>query len=162
MSDLDLNTTEFFAEKEPRLLAEPKGSGCGCRRRPEATSWRCLRASTDVAHDKFKEAADAAKDVASGAADRFQDQARKNSAGVRISWTGSLVTSGMPPGLSRATHLLLPGALILRPNMSTRPPKRSAMEASATSSTAPPISRNASPLHSLGSRCSPALRRSVF
>lgn len=36
-----------------------------------------LRASKDVARDKFKEAAGAAKDVAAGTADRFQDQARE-------------------------------------------------------------------------------------
>jgi gas vesicle protein len=36
-----------------------------------------LRASTDVARDKFKEAADAAKDVASGTVDQFQDQAHE-------------------------------------------------------------------------------------
>jgi hypothetical protein len=36
-----------------------------------------LRASTDTAREKFKEAADAAKDAAAGAADRFQDQARE-------------------------------------------------------------------------------------
>jgi gas vesicle protein len=34
-----------------------------------------LRASTDIARDKFKEAAVAAKDVASGTADQFQGQA---------------------------------------------------------------------------------------
>ncbi len=36
-----------------------------------------LRASTETARDKFKEAADAAKEVAAGATDRFQDQARE-------------------------------------------------------------------------------------
>jgi hypothetical protein len=36
-----------------------------------------LRTSTDIARGKFKEAADAAKDVASGAADRFQDQVKE-------------------------------------------------------------------------------------
>lgn len=36
-----------------------------------------LRASTDVARDKFKEAADAAKDVASGTMDQVQEQARQ-------------------------------------------------------------------------------------
>ena len=36
-----------------------------------------LRASTDTARDKFKEAADAAKDVASGAVDQLQEQARR-------------------------------------------------------------------------------------
>jgi hypothetical protein len=36
-----------------------------------------LRASTDVARDKFKEASDAAKEVASGTADHLQDKARE-------------------------------------------------------------------------------------
>jgi gas vesicle protein len=36
-----------------------------------------LRASTDEARDKFKEAAGAAKDVAAGAADRLQHNARE-------------------------------------------------------------------------------------
>ena len=36
-----------------------------------------LRASTDVARDKFKEASDAAAEVAEGAADRFQDKAEE-------------------------------------------------------------------------------------
>ena len=36
-----------------------------------------LRASTDLARDKFKEAADAAKDVVSGTADQLQGQARE-------------------------------------------------------------------------------------
>jgi len=36
-----------------------------------------LRASTDVARDKFKEAADAAKDMASGTVDQLQEQTRE-------------------------------------------------------------------------------------
>ncbi|ABE64575.1 conserved hypothetical protein [Nitrobacter hamburgensis X14] len=36
-----------------------------------------LRASTDVARDKFKEASDAATEVAEGAADRLQDKAEE-------------------------------------------------------------------------------------
>jgi len=36
-----------------------------------------LRASTDIARDKFKEAADAAKDVVSGTADQVQGQAHE-------------------------------------------------------------------------------------
>ena len=36
-----------------------------------------LRASTDIARDKFKETTDAAKDAASGAADQVQGQARE-------------------------------------------------------------------------------------
>jgi hypothetical protein len=40
-----------------------------------------LRASTDIARDKFKEATDAAKDVASGTADQVQGQASALDAG---------------------------------------------------------------------------------
>jgi len=42
-----------------------------------------LRASTDVARDKFKEAADAAKDVASRTADHLQEKAREQQ------WSGA-------------------------------------------------------------------------
>ena len=50
----------------------------GCERKPRPRIFLRERpqASTDVARDKFKEAADTAKNVASGTADQIEDQAR--------------------------------------------------------------------------------------
>ncbi len=48
-----------------------------------------LRASTDMAREKFRETTDAAKDVAAGAADSFQDQAREHQ-GTGADFVGKL------------------------------------------------------------------------
>ena len=48
-------------------------AGASCKQRAD----EAFRASTDIARDKFKEAADAAKDMASGTVDQIQGQARE-------------------------------------------------------------------------------------
>ena len=84
MSDFDLNTrnTNFSQNQNrgssnqntnsPQNLKD-KVADAGAEMKQRAGD--ALRASTDTAREKFKEAAGAAKDVAAGAADRFQDQA---------------------------------------------------------------------------------------
>jgi gas vesicle protein len=57
-----------------------------------------LRASTDVARDKFKEAADAAAEVAEGAADRFQDKAEEHQR------SGADFVSRLAGNIRRAAH----------------------------------------------------------
>ena len=155
MSEFDLNTRKTnFSQNQTRNPSQglkDQAADAGAEMKQRAGD--ALRASTDVARDKFKEAAGAAKDVAAGAADRFQERRAKNSARVRISSAGSLAISGMQRARSRTTHRLRRAASILRPNMSTRPPTRSATEASAMSSTERPISRSGSRRLFLGYRC---------
>ena len=71
MSDFDLNTrnTNFSQNqtRNPSQSLEDQAADAGAEMKQRAGD--ALRASTDVARDKFKEAA------AAGAADRFQDQA---------------------------------------------------------------------------------------
>lgn len=57
-----------------------------------------LRASTNVARDKFKEAADAASDVAEGAADRFQDKAEEQQR------SGADLVSRLAGNIRQAAH----------------------------------------------------------
>jgi gas vesicle protein len=79
MSDMDLNTrNENFSQSQntgssQNLEDQVADAGAEIKQR----AGDVLRASTDTARDKFKEAAEAAKEAAAGAADRFQDQARE-------------------------------------------------------------------------------------
>jgi len=79
MSDMDLNTRNENVSQSPNtgspqnLRDQAADAGAEIKQR----AGDVLRASTDTARNNFKEAADAAKEVASGAADRFQDQARE-------------------------------------------------------------------------------------
>ena len=78
MSDLDLNQKTNFTQNQDTgssqsLKDQVANAGADMKRR----AGDALRASTDVARDKFKEAADAANDVASSTADQLQQQARQ-------------------------------------------------------------------------------------
>ena len=162
MSDLDVKKTNFSQNKNigssQNLKDQVGDAGAEMKQR----AGDALKASTDVAQDKLQEATDAVKEMASGAADQFRIRFINSNAAERISLSASLVTLGVPPEPSKAMRLLLLVASTQPPSMSRTPLRRSAMEASAISSTAPPILRNANPLHSLGSRCSQVLRRSAF
>jgi gas vesicle protein len=79
MSDFNQPTQqEDFSQKQgtnssPNMKDQLAKAGAEMQQR----AGDALRASTDVAREKFKESADAAKDVASGAADQFKDKARE-------------------------------------------------------------------------------------
>jgi gas vesicle protein len=78
MSDLDLTKKTNFSQKQntgsPQNLKD-QVADLGDEVKQRAGD--ALRASTDVARDKFNEAADAAQDVASGAVDQVQEQTRQ-------------------------------------------------------------------------------------
>ena len=78
-----------------------------------------------------------------------------NSARVPISSAVSPAISGMRHAHSKMTCRSQPAASIRRPNMSTRPPRKSATEASAISSMARRILRSGSLRLFLVCRCSP-------
>ena len=116
-----------------------------------------LKASTDTARDKFKEAADAARDAGAGAADSFQDQAREQQRSG-ADFVGRLAGNIRDAARhSNKTCRSQPAASTRRPNMSTGPPTRSAMEASAIWSMARPILPSGSLRRFSGCRCWPAL-----
>lgn len=75
MSDLDLNTRNTQNQNTTTSSQNLKDQAADAGEELKQRAGEALRASTDVARDKFKEATDAAKDVAAGAADRLQDQA---------------------------------------------------------------------------------------
>jgi len=82
MSDLDLTKKTNFTQnknvgpsqtKDQNLKDQVADAGTEVKQR----AGDALRASTDVARDKFKEAADAAKGVAAGTADHLEGKARE-------------------------------------------------------------------------------------
>lgn len=78
MSDLDLTKSTNFTQNQntassPNLKDQVADAGVKMKQR----AGDALRASAGVARDMFKEAANAAKDVASGTADHLQDQSRQ-------------------------------------------------------------------------------------
>jgi gas vesicle protein len=79
MSDMDLNTRDKNSSQNQNTGSsqnlKDRVADAGVEIKQRAGD--VLRASTDTARDKFKEAADAAKEAAAGTADRFQDQARE-------------------------------------------------------------------------------------
>jgi gas vesicle protein len=78
MSDLDLtNPSDLNQKQDTRTAQTLKDQAADAGAEVKHRAGDALRASTDMARDKFKEAADAAKNVASGTADQFQDQARE-------------------------------------------------------------------------------------
>jgi gas vesicle protein len=79
MSDMDLNTrdTNFSQNQNTGSSQNLKDQVADAGAEIKQRAGDVLRASTDTARDKFKEAAEAAKEAAAGAADRFQDQARE-------------------------------------------------------------------------------------
>ena len=76
MSDLDLNQRNAAQKQDAplseRLKDQMHDAGAGMKER----AGDALRASTDTAREKFAEAADAARGVAAGAVDQFEDRAR--------------------------------------------------------------------------------------
>jgi hypothetical protein len=78
MSDVDLtNSTNFTQNQNTRPSQDLKDQLVDTGAEIKQRAGDALRASTEVARDKFKEAADAAKGVASGTADHLQDKARE-------------------------------------------------------------------------------------
>jgi len=78
MSDFDLHSQKGSSQSQgstsPQDLKD-QVADAGAEERQRAGD--ALRASTDVARDKFKEAADAAGDVVEGASERWQDKAEE-------------------------------------------------------------------------------------
>ena len=120
---------------------------------PNSSYCYALRASTDVARDKFKEAADAAKDVAAGAADRFQDQAGEKQR------TGADFVGRLAGNIRDAARAFENDAPFASRSINSaaeyvdEAATRSATEASAMSSTERPISRSGSLQLFSGYRC---------
>src|SRR5258705_8828440 len=77
MSDLDLTKTNFTQSQNTGSTQNLKGQVADTGAEMKQRAGDALRASTDVARDKFKEAADAAKDMASGTVDQLQKQPRQ-------------------------------------------------------------------------------------
>jgi gas vesicle protein len=78
MSDFDLHSQKTPSESQGATSSQDlkdQVADAGAEVRQRAGD--ALRASTDVARNKFKEASDAATDVAEGAADRIQDKAEE-------------------------------------------------------------------------------------
>ncbi|GKQ53513.1 hypothetical protein [Bradyrhizobium sp. Ce-3] len=75
MTDSDLHTQKGSSQGQgataPNLKDQVASAGAEVKQR----AGDALRASTDLARDKFEEAADQAMEAAEGAADRFQDKA---------------------------------------------------------------------------------------
>jgi hypothetical protein len=82
MSDLDLHNRKYSSQTQgfsptqdttssQNLKDQVADAGADLKQR----AGDVLRASTEVARDKFKEASDAAKDAAAGTADRLKDRA---------------------------------------------------------------------------------------
>jgi hypothetical protein len=78
MSDLDLTkSTNMTQNHNTRSSQDLKDQVADVGAEMKQRAGDALRASTDVARDKFKEASDAAKELASGTADHLQDKARE-------------------------------------------------------------------------------------
>jgi HD-GYP domain-containing protein (c-di-GMP phosphodiesterase class II) len=77
MSELNLNKMNPSQQKSPgssqKLKDQVANAGADLKQRASDAS----KASTEVAEGKLKQAADAAKNMASGAADHFQDQVKE-------------------------------------------------------------------------------------
>jgi flagellar hook-basal body complex protein FliE len=74
MSDLDLNKTNVSQNKKTGSSQDLRDQVAEAGAELKQRAGDALKTSADVAQDKLKEAANAAKEVASGAADRVQDQ----------------------------------------------------------------------------------------
>jgi gas vesicle protein len=77
MSDLDLTKTNFTQNQNSGSTQSLKDQVADAGVEIKQRAGDALRASTDVARDKFKEAADAAKDMASGTVDQLQEETRQ-------------------------------------------------------------------------------------
>ena len=76
MSDLDLNQRNTSPKPDAPLSERLKDQMQDAGAEMKERAGDALRASTDAAREKFAEAADAAKGVATGAVDQFQGHAR--------------------------------------------------------------------------------------
>jgi hypothetical protein len=77
MSDLDpTKETDFSQHQNTGASQSLKDQMADAGAEVKQRAGDALRTSTDMAREKFKEAADAAKDVASGTVDQIEDQAR--------------------------------------------------------------------------------------
>jgi hypothetical protein len=74
MSELDLNKTNVSQNKKTGSSQDLSDQVAEAGAELKQRAGDALKTSADVAQDKLKEAANAAKEVASGAADRVQDQ----------------------------------------------------------------------------------------
>jgi hypothetical protein len=74
MSELDLNKTNVSQNKKTGSSQDLRDQVAEAGAELKQRAGDALKTSADVAQDKLKEAANAAKEVASGAADRVQDQ----------------------------------------------------------------------------------------
>src|SRR6476660_138675 len=77
MSDLDLKKTNFTQNQNTGSPQNLKDQVVDAGAEMKQRAGDALRTSTDIARGKFKEAADAAKDVASGTADQLQGHTRE-------------------------------------------------------------------------------------
>ena len=75
MTDPDLHTQKGSSQSQGATASNLKDQVADAGAEVKQRAGDALRASTDLARDKFKEAADQAMEVAEGAADRFQDKA---------------------------------------------------------------------------------------
>jgi hypothetical protein len=76
MSDLDLTKSTNFTQNQNTGSSQSlKGQVADAGAEVKQRASDALRVSTEVAREKFKEAAEAAKDATSGAADHLQDKA---------------------------------------------------------------------------------------
>ncbi|MBR1208770.1 MULTISPECIES: hypothetical protein [unclassified Bradyrhizobium] len=76
MSDLDLNKRNTAQKPDTPLSERLKDQMQDAGAEMKERAGDALRASTDTAREKFAEAAEATKGVASGTMDQFQDRAR--------------------------------------------------------------------------------------
>ena len=74
MSDIDMKKTNISPNRKTGSLQNLRDQVADAGAELKQRAGDALQASTDVAQDKLKEAANAAKEVASGAADRVQEQ----------------------------------------------------------------------------------------
>jgi hypothetical protein len=78
MSDVDLTkNTNFTQNQNTRSSQDLKDQVADAGAQMKQRAGDALRASTEVARDKFKDATDAAKDAASGTAEHLQEKARE-------------------------------------------------------------------------------------
>ena len=77
MSDLDLTKTNFSQNQTTGSSQTLKDQIADAGAEVKQRAGDALRASTDIARDKFQEAAQAAKDAAAGTADQLKDKTRE-------------------------------------------------------------------------------------
>ena len=115
-----------------------------------------LRASKDVARDKFKEASGAAAEVAEGASDHFRDKAQEQQR------SGADIIDRLAGNIRQAAHAFENDAPFAARGINSSADyvedaaEKFAMAPSEISLTEPPISQSGNRLPSSDCRCSPA------